>query len=314
MTAASIRVPRRPARTAGSGPAHAVRSGLAGWAFLLPTVASVVAVSVYPVIRSIQSSFTNATLGGNASRGVALKNYRALLDGPDFVSAWWHTIWFTFATTLLETLLGLVFALLLNEAFKGRGFVRAVVIIPWAIPTVVSAKMIASIVDGSRGPLNYILTSVGLVDQNVNFLGQPGTAMWTMIAADVWKSTPFMALLLLAGLQTMPGSLLEAAQVDGASRIGTFFSIRLPLLMPALLVAALLRALDAFRIFDLPYILTGGGPASSTETLSTIGYKTMFSALQVGYGSAITTLMFLTEAVIAILFGLFILRQSRKLN
>jgi multiple sugar transport system permease protein len=185
------------------------------------------------------------------------------------------------------------------------------VLVPWAIPTVVTSRMFGWLFDGQSGIVNYVLVHAHLVPHNVNFLGSTSLAMPTLMIADIWKTTPFMALLLLAGLQTIPTSLDEAARIDGTSTWQYFWRVRLPLLMPALLVAALLRALDAFRVFDLPYVLTGGGPASSTETMSTVAYKTLFSGLELGYGSTVATAMFITEALIAAAFGLFIIRRLK---
>jgi multiple sugar transport system permease protein len=189
--------------------------------------------------------------------------------------------------------------------------VRAAVLIPWAIPTVVTSRMFGWLLDGQNGVVNYVLVKLHLVDHNVNFLGSTTWAMPTIVLADAWKTAPFMALLILAGLQTIPASLTEAAHVDGASAWHAFWHIRLPLLMPSLLIAAMLRALDAFRVFDLPYTLTGGGPADSTETLSTLAYKRLFSGLQLGPGSSVTTAMFVTEGVIAVGFAYFIFRRMR---
>jgi multiple sugar transport system permease protein len=166
--------------------------------------------------------------------------------------------------------------------------------------------------DGQYGLINYILRSTGLIESNINWYGSVDYALTTIIIADVWKTAPFMALLLLAGLQTVPRSLTEAARMDGARAWKTFWHVRLPLLFPTMLIAGMFRALDAFRIFDLVYVLTGGGPADSTETLSTLSYKVLFSTLQFGYGSALSTAMFVTEAVIALAFGVFIVRQLRR--
>ncbi len=195
-----------------------------------------------------------------------------------------------------------------------RGVVRAAVLIPWAIPTVVTSKMFGWLFDGQHGIVNYLLRSCGLIPGNLNWYGSPELALPTIIIADVWKTTPFMALLLLAGLQTIPRSLSEAAAIDGASPWKRFWSVRLPLLAPSLLIAALFRALDAFRIFDLVYVLTGGGPADSTEVLSTLTYKNLFSALQFGYGSALSTTMFVTEILVAIGFGFFLLKRFREVQ
>jgi multiple sugar transport system permease protein len=203
-------------------------------------------------------------------------------------------------------------ARVLNEWFEARGAVRAAMLVPWAIPTVVSSKMFGWLFDGQNGLVNHILIGTGLISHNIGWYSSPDYALLTIIIADVWKTTPFMALLLLAGLQTIPRSLAEASYIDGAGPLQYFWHVRLPLLMPTLLIAALLRALDAFRIFDLVYVLTGGGPADATETLSTLTYKTLFSALQFGYGSALATSMFVTEAVIALVFALILIPRMRR--
>ena len=272
---------------------------------------SLLAVSLYPVIRTIWLGFRNTSLEQQGDKFTGLTNVRRLQHDAVFWKAWRQTLEFTAVTTLVETLLGLVIALTLYKTFRGRGLVRAAVLVPWAIPTVVTSRMFGWLFDGQNGVVNYLLVHLHIVDHNVNFLGSTTLALPTLMLADVWKTTPFMALLLLAGLQTIPTSLTEASRIDGASGWKHFWYVRLPLLMPALLVAALLRALDAFRVFDLPYVLTGGGPASSTETMSTFAYKTLFSGLELGYGSTIATAMFVTEALVAAFFGLFILRRLR---
>jgi multiple sugar transport system permease protein len=278
---------------------------------MAPTLLSLLAVSLYPVLRSLWMSFRDTSLAQQTDTFTGVENYRTLLADEQFLNAWRQTIGFTVASTVLETLAGLGIALVLYETFRGRGWVRAAVLIPWAIPTVVTSRMFGWLFDGQNGVINYLLVKLHVVDANVNFLGSTTWAMPTIVLADVWKTTPFMALLLLAGLQTIPNSLMEAGRIDGASSWQVFWQIRLPLLMPALLIAAMLRALDAFRIFDLPYTLTGGGPADSTETLSTVAYKRMFSGLELGYGSAITTAMFVTEALIALGFALFLFRRLK---
>jgi ABC-type sugar transport system permease subunit len=278
---------------------------------LLPTLAGLGAVSLYPIVRSFWLSVRDTTLASQTDSFVGLENFRRLADDGQFWNAYQQTLLFTAASTLLETLLGLGIALVLFETFRGRGFVRAAMLVPWAIPTVVTSRMFGWLFDGQNGVVNYLLRTLGLIDQNVNWAGSVEHAMQTIIIADVWKTTPFMALLILAGLQTIPTSLSEAARVDGGGPWQVFWRVRLPLVAPALLIAALLRALDAFRIFDLVYVLTGGGPADSTETLSTLTYKRLFSGLELGYGSAIATAMFLTEVVIAVAFGVWLSRRMR---
>jgi ABC-type sugar transport system permease subunit len=279
---------------------------------LSPTLITLVLVSFYPVIRGITLSFRNTTLSSQTDAFIGFQNFRRILGDAQFWNAWRNTVEFTAVSTLLETVLGLAMALVLFETFRGRGLVRASMLVPWAIPTVVTSKMFGWLFDGQNGIINYLLRGAHLIQGNVNWYGSTQHALQTIVIADVWKTTPFMALLLLAGLQSISGTLNEAARVDGASPLQYLWQIRLPLLMPTLLIAGLLRALDAFRIFDLPYVLTGGGPADSTETLSTLTYKHLFSGLEFGFGSALAMAMFLTELVIAVGFGIFLLRRMRS--
>ena len=281
---------------------------------LVPALAAIAAVSIYPVILGLWLSLRDTTLASPEDTFVGLANYQRILSDSQFWNAWAHTMEFTTASTLLETLIGLVIALILTERFLGRGIVRAAMLVPWAIPTVVTSKMFGWLFDGQNGVVNYLLRSFGLIQHHVNWYGSPDTALWTIVIADVWKTTPFMALLLLAGLQTIPHSLSEAALIDGAGPWQRFWCVRLPLLAPTLLIAAMFRALDAFRIFDLVYVLTGGGPADSTEVLSTMTYKNLFSALQFGYGSALSTAMFVTEILIALGFGIFLLQKFKEIG
>jgi len=276
-------------------------------------LASLLAVSLYPVLRTIWLAFTNTSLETQSSQFTGLANVRRLFHDSTFWQAWRQTLEFTAVTTVVETLLGLVIALALAKKFRGRGFVRAAVLVPWAIPTVVTARMFSWLFD-QGGLVNYLLVETHLVSQPVNFLGSTSLALPTLMVADIWKTTPFMALLLLAGLQTIPAGLDEAARIDGASAWSYFWRVRLPLLMPTLLVASLLRALDAFRVFDLPYVVTGGGPANSTQTMSTYAYNVLFSGLEIGYGSALATAMFVTEVIIAGVFGLFIVQRIRQVG
>jgi ABC-type sugar transport system permease subunit len=281
---------------------------------LVPTLASIGAVSIYPVLLGLWLSFRDTTLSSPTDTFIGLDNYLQLFSDSQFWNAWIHTIQFTTASTLLETSIGLMIALVLSERFRGRGIVRAAMLVPWAIPTVVTSKMFGWLFDGQNGIVNYLLRSLGLIQHNVDWYGSPDFALATIVIADVWKTTPFMGLLLLAGLQTIPDSLAEASVIDGANAWQHFWHIRLPLLTPTLLIASMFRALDAFRIFDLVYVLTGGGPADSTEVLSTLTYKHLFSALQFGYGSALSTIMFITEIVIAVVFGVFLLRKMREVG
>src|SRR5882757_6546022 len=287
---------------------------LGPFVLVVPALVFVGAVSVYPVLLGLWLSLRNTTLSSPEDAFVGLANYQQLLSDGGFWNAWIHTIEFMGASTLLETVVGLSMALVMSERFFGRGIVRAAVLIPWAIPTVVTSKMFGWLFDGQHGIVNYLLRSCGLIAANLNWYGSPELALPTIIIADVWKTTPFMALLLLAGLQTIPRSLTEAAAIDGASPWKRFWAVRLPLLAPSLLIAAMFRALDAFRIFDLVYVLTGGGPADATEVLSTLTYKTLFSALQFGPGSALASAIFFTEMIIAFFFGIAVTRKIKAAN
>ena len=281
---------------------------------LAPSLAVLLSVSIYPVFNGLWLSLRNTSLVFQTDAFIGLDNYSAMVADPKFWNAWRNTLVFTASSTALETVLGLLMALILFETFGGRGWVRASMLIPWAIPTVVTSKMFAWMFDGQNGIVNYLLRAAGLISGNINWYGSADHALLTIVIADVWKTTPFMALLLLSGLQTIPGSLAEAARIDGASEWQYFWRIRLPLLAPTLLIAALFRALDAFRIFDLVYVLTGGGPADATEVLSTLTYKTLFSALQFGPGSALSSAIFFTEMLIALCFGIAVTRKIKAVS
>ena len=279
---------------------------------LIPALGTLVAVSLYPVLQGFWLSFRDTSLSLPNDRFIGWRNYERILGDSLFWNAWENTVVFTVSSTLLETILGLLMALVVHETFRGRGLVRATMLLPWVVPTVVTSKMFGWLFDGQNGIINHLLVNAGFIQGYINWYGEPDYALWTIVIADVWKTTPFMALLLLAGLQTIPRDLQGAAAIDGAGPLRFLWYVRLPLLMPTLLIAAMFRALDAFRIFDLVFVLTGGGPADSTETLSTLIYKQLFSALQVGFGSALSTLMFATEAIIAVGFGVMIARKLRQ--
>lgn len=236
------------------------------------------------------------------SNFIGLKGYKKALTDERIGIALGNTILFTVVSVFLELILGLGLALILNKAIFGQGFIRTTSLIPWAIPTAVAALMWSYLYDGSSGIVAHFFENIGLVEDSRNLLLTGTGAMFSTILADVWKTTPYMALLLLAGLQNIPKSLYEAASIDGANKIQTFFRVTLPLLKPSILVALLFRTLDAFRVFDLIYVLTGGGPGGATETLSIYTYKVMFAQTNFGYGSVIVMLMFVCVALIAILF------------
>jgi multiple sugar transport system permease protein len=240
---------------------------------------------------------------------VGLSQYKNLLSDSETWHALGHTVTFTVISVTVELVLGLGIALLINKAFFGRGLVRAAILIPWAVPTVVSALMWKFMYDGQNGIFALIFAKIGLINSMSDLLSSPAGAMFSTIFADVWKTTPYMALLLLAGLQTIPGSLYEAASIDGAGKWKQFINITLPLLKTSFLVALLFRTLDAFRVFDLIYVLTGGGPANSTEVISLMAYKVMIGQTNFGSGSALAVIVFICVAIISIIFIKFLGRD-----
>ncbi len=237
-----------------------------------------------------------------SSNFIGLKAYGKVLQDGRFWSALRNTLVFTIISVFIEFTLGLALAMIMNKAMKGIGLIRTVSLIPWAIPTAVSALMWSYMYDGGSGIIAKILADIGFVSSPEQLLLTSTGAMICAIIADVWKTTPYMALLILGGLQTIDSGLYESSQIDGAGIVKTFMAITLPLLKPAILVALLFRTLDAFRVYDLIAVLTGGGPGGSTETLSIYAYKIMFGQTNFGYGSVIVMMMFLCVAAIAALF------------
>jgi multiple sugar transport system permease protein len=269
-----------------------------------PAIATILLIAIIPLAQTIGDSLFQISLKfENAPRPfVGLDNYFAVLDDDSWFNALRVTGLVTGASVAVELVLGMVIALLINRAFRGRGLVRAAVLVPWALTTVVSAKMWAWIYDGRYGVANDMLMRLHLIDQPIIFLVRPELTIWAMIGAEIWKTTPFMALLLLAGLQLIPHELYEASSLDGASRWQTFWRVTLPLLKPTILVALLFRTIDAVRMFDLPRVLTNGGPGKSTETVVLYTYNTFFTSLNFGYGSTLAVMIFLIVVLVSFIY------------
>lgn len=212
------------------------------------------------------------------------------------------TLVFTLVSVFFELVLGLALALIMNQPFKGRGLIRTFSLIPWAIPTSVAALIWSYLYNGSSGLISHLFSFIGLIKSPSAMLNSSANALMGIIIADVWKTTPYMALLLLGGLQTIPNNLYESSSLEGAGRWQQFRHITLPLLKPSIFVALLFRTLDAFRILDLIYVLTGGGPGGTTESISLYAYKVMFSQTRFGYGSAIVLIMALVVGVITFVY------------
>lgn len=280
--------------------------GRTGALLIAPAVLVLVGVALYPILAAIWLSLHRFILVFQEERFIGLANYTYLVSDARFWSALWNTTYFTVVAVTLELLLALPLALLLNRAFPGRGVLRAAALIPWAIPTVVSARLWGWLFNPEFGLVNRLLPGT-----DINWLGAPGYALHAAIVVDVWKTTPFVALLLLAGLQGIPDDLYKAARVDGASPLRAFRAITLPLLKPAILLALLFRTLDAFRVFDAIYVLTEGGPGNTTETLSIYAYKTLMRTGDFGYGSTLAVVTFFCVMAISLVYLRFLGKESK---
>jgi trehalose/maltose transport system permease protein len=255
-------------------------------------------VAGWPLLRTILVSLTDAELGDfTTANFIGLANYVTLIQDPGWWRAVGNTLLFTVVSVSLETALGLIIALTLNAHIPGRGLLRAAVLIPWAIPTVVSAKMWGWMFHDLYGVVNALLLALGLIAKPWAWLADPVLSMVAVIAVDVWKGTPFMALLTLAALQVLPREIYEAAKIDGVGPITVFFRVTLPLIRSALLVAVVFRGLDALRVFDVIYVLTGNNPA--TASMSVYARQQLIEFQDAGYGSAAATFLFLIVALVA---------------
>ncbi|MGD9031725.1 MAG: sugar ABC transporter permease [Desulfobacteraceae bacterium] len=272
-------------------------------ALLVPVILVLLFFIAAPIARSVFLSLYRIIIGLPQLKNpfVGLENYQELIRDPVAHHSFWITVIFVTTTTFFELLIGLLIALLINHRFPGRGMLRACVLIPWAIPTVVSAQMWRFLFNDAYGMINYAFFGAE-TSHYVPWLALPGGALVAIIIADIWKTSSFAALLILAGLQIIPGELYRAAKVDGAGLWRRFWHITWPLVRPALLVALLFRTIDAFRVFDLAFVMTQGGPADATNVLQLYGYKKMFVEGWMGYGSAISVTIFVMILMLAIIY------------
>lgn len=315
-----------PSHALAATPRRALSERGWGYLFISPAMVLLGLFALAPILTSIWLSLHRRLPIFNVDEFVGFRNYAVLLGDERFWSACGTTVYFTVLSVMAELVLGLGVALLIDStwasfgeerarmvgsrlAAAGRAWNRVVMLIPWAIPTVVSARMWEWLYQPEYGLLNFLLRSSGLVHDPINWLGSPFWAIHAAVLMDVWKATPFAALLLLAGLQMIPRDLYLAARVDGAGRWAAFRRITLPLLLPVILIVLAFRTMDAFRVFDAVYVLTGGGPGNSTETLSIYAYKMLFQTLQFGYGSSVTSMMFVLVLSITALYA-FLLRRT----
>ncbi len=275
------------------------------WIMLAPALVVVALVALYPLGVTIFQSFTDKQfLALEPTKWIGLQNYRTLIHDTIFRDSIVTTVKFTVITVSFEFVLGMIIALVVNSNFKGRGVMRAVMLVPWAIPTVVSAQMWKWMYDDIFGVVNDVGVRLNILNHPVAWISQPSTALASVAAVDIWKTTPFVALLLLAGLQVIPHDLYEAADVDGASKLLQFWRITLPLLRPAILVALIFRTLDALRVFDVFYVFFGN--RVDTQTMAIYDQNTIVSVGNVGYGAAISVAIFLIIALFVVIYVTFI--------
>ena len=282
--------------------------------FLLfaPLAAVMAIVVAYPVIQTIIISFTNAKLltGFTRSSWVGLENFSFALTDIEFLKALGRTLYFTIASVGLEGLFGVLIALLLNQEFRGRAFCRALLVLPWALPTIVNALMWRLIYQPDFGSLNAALVQSGVMTSYMSWLGDEAIAMNAVIAADVWKNYPIVALIVLAALQNAPKELYEAARLEGAKAWDCFKVVTWPVIVGPLLVALVLRTIEALKVFDIVYVMTRGGPANATKTISFFVYQESFSFNRVGSGASYALIVVLV-AMVFIAFYVRILKAER---
>jgi multiple sugar transport system permease protein len=270
---------------------------------LTPVVSFLLAVSFYPIFDTVVGSlYTGYVLEIEPRTFVGLENYRAILDSSDFWDSLVVSLIYTGVSVPVELVLGLGLALLLNREFTGKYVAQAAILFPWAIPTVINARIWAWMFNGQYGVINDVLVRIGVLADPYPFLAKPDVALASMLFITIWKTSSFMALILLAGLQSIPDHLYDAARMDGASKLRQFRDVTLPLLKPTLLVALIFRTLPAFQAFGLPYGLTGGGPAGATTTLVLYDHQLTFNRLSFGQGSATATIITLIALAIAMVY------------
>ena len=284
------------------------------WLLLTPMISIMVLVTAFPLLNTLWLALTDAGLTGQGYvwQWVGLENFAYILDDTDFRAAVGRTAYFTVLSVSAEVVLGVLVALLLNQEFKGRTLVRALLILPWALPTIVNAVMWRLIYNPEYGSLNALLTQIGLLDAYRSWLGDPATAMNMVILADIWKNYPLIALIALAGLQTVPKDLYEAAIMDGANAWTRFWKITLPGIMGSLSVAMVLRAIEAFKVFDIFYVMTRGGPADSTKTVSFFVYQESFTYLRAGSGAAYALTVTAMSALMIAIYVVMLVRREKR--
>ena len=279
------------------------RRALAGWLLIAPALVVILAIVGWPLIQTVRISFTDANLIGGEEHWVGLANYARALGSRDFLGALGTTVLFTLVTVSAEIVIGVLVALMLDQPLHGRRFFRALLVLPWAMPTVINGMSWRLIYNPDFGALNALLTQVGILSSYRSWLGDPATALWAVAVADIWKTFPLVSMIVLAALQTVPREQIEAAHIDGANAWRRFQVVILPAIAGPLLVAAVLRTIEVMKVFDIIYVMTRGGPVNSTRTLSMQVYQEAFASLRAGSGASqgLLVLLFTTVLIAAYL-------------
>lgn len=284
-----------------------------GFWLILPGLLVIFGITLFPIIYTFVLSFTETPISNPTPQGfIGFRNYLYFLSNPVFWAAIRRTLYFTLVSVGIELILGMGLALLIHARPFGWQFLRTSLIIPWAIPTIVNGAMWRWIYNADYGALNGLLYQLGVIDRYKAWLSDPVTAMNLVIVADVWHSVPFIALILQAALATIPRELEEAAAVDGANVWQRFWKIRFPLLQPAILVALVIRTVEAFRVFDIIYVITQGGPAFGTVTISYLTYLESFSYGRLGGGAALSFLISAFTLIMALLYIRLLYREDLR--
>lgn len=280
------------------------------WLLMLPLLIVMIAIIGWPLVDTVRLSFTDAKLVGTAGSFVGFDNYVKMLSGSNFQRTLVTTTLFAVLSVAAEMVIGVLAALLLNQQFYGRSVLRALMILPWALPTVVNATLWRLIYNPEYGALNAALTQIGLLDTYRSWLGEPGTALTALIVADCWKNFPLVALIALAALQAVPRDITAASMVDGAGAWSRFRFVIMPYLAGPLMVALVLRTIEAFKVFDLIWVMTRGGPANSTRTLSILVYQEAFSFQRAGSGASLALIVTLLVTVLAVAYAALIRKSA----
>jgi multiple sugar transport system permease protein len=280
------------------------------WFLPLPLLLVMAAIIGWPFLWTLWTSFTDAKLIAPGADWVGLANYLKALGNPQFQSALLVTIKFTIISVLIEFAVGLSAGLLLDQDFRGRTLLRALMILPWALPTVVNATLWRLIYNPEYGAMNSLLTQTGILSDYRSWLGEPGSALFAIVVADAWKNFPLVALIALAALQAVPRDIKAAAIVDGAGAFARFRFVLWPYLAGPLTIALVLRTIEAFKVFDIVWVMTRGGPANSTRTLSILVYQEAFSFQRAGSGASLALIVTLIVTVLALVYGVIMRRSA----